>query len=200
MRSVFSHKRNYAVCSGFFSLAFLLCIAGFPMRTFAQAPDTLTGMKGFYINVGSSYNAAFKYWTSPKFALVGGVSLYTGPNSISQSGAAQTNSSGSLFGRFQYFLTDRKQFMPYLSAGGNVGTNINWNPGGTGSSLNLGLGGGIGMECFLLPWFSVAGELNLSGTYSLWRSESNNPGINPYLSGSWSAGLGNSGIIFTIYF
>ncbi len=196
MRSILSHSHSYAVCSGFFSLVLLLCIIGFPNRTLAQAPDTLTGMKGFYVNVGSSYNASFKYWTSPKTALVAGISLST----YGVTTQPQNNLAGSLVGRVQYFPTERKQFMPYLSVGGSIGSNISWNSANTFTSLNLSLGGGVGMECFILPWFSVSGELGLSGMYSLTRSESSNPANTPYNYGSWSAGLGNSGIIFTIYF
>lgn len=180
----------------------IVFIQGTRTHLFSQAPDSLAGMKGFFLNVGGNYNLAFKYWMSPKTALVAGVNIFSNGNSTNQSGQSQviSNLNAGLFGRFQYFLSERNRFMPYLTAGGNVANTFFFNNPGRTSSFSLGVNGGVGMECFILPWLSVAGELTLGGTYSLIQSEAPNTGGRTNFWGSWSAGFGNSGIIITIYF
>jgi hypothetical protein len=51
------------------------------------------------------------------------------------------------------------------------------------------------MECFILPWLSVAGELTLGGTYSFNQQETTTISGDKLFWRNWSAGLGNSGII-----
>lgn len=179
-------------------LVLLLC---FPYKGFSQTTDSLTGMKGFYLNIGNSYSVALKYWLSPKTAAVAGVSIYGNTYNISPQVVQQPSvaTTVSVFGRFQYFLTDRKQFMPYLSAGGNIGSQWSWNPGSQANSLSLGLGGGIGMECFILPWLTISGELGLSASYSGLRQENPSVPVSQSVS-SWTYGIGQSGIVFTVYF
>lgn len=180
----------------------IVFIQGTRTHLFSQAPDSLAGMKGFFLSVGSNYNLAFKYWMSPKTALVAGVNIFA--NGFGSSQSAQTQASSTLntglFGRFQYFLTERNRFMPYLTAGGSVSNTFSWTQPTNSNGLSLGVNGGVGMECFILPWLSVAGELTLGGTYSLTQRESPITGGTPFFWNSWSAGFGNSGIIITIYF
>jgi hypothetical protein len=170
-------------------------------KSFSQTTDSLTGSKGFYLNIGGNYNVALKYWLSSKTAVVVGVGIYGNVYNIGAQGGQQppVNTNALVFGRFHYFLTERRQFMPYFSAGGSIGNQWSWSSNFQTTSLSLGLASGVGMECFILPWLTISGELGLSATYSGFRQEFTSTPSNQSLA-NWSYGFGHSGIIFTIYF
>ncbi len=167
----------------------------------AQSADTtdrskLIGLRFSFngLNLGGGLGA--KYWLTPQGALAASMNIVT------NSQLARTSDySLSFGGQYEHHFTTGHQISPYIAGGialgfgGNdivMSTSVFSRP-----FFNVGVSVLVGVEIFITPSISLAGQQAFTASYS-WQNVSsvNSP---PVFTDNVSVGIGSTSLVLQIY-
>lgn len=166
--------------------------------------DSTVLNKALQFSLAGSSGVGLQYWLSNNHAVFGGVFLSTG----TQISSAMNNSifdpfanlSTGVFAKYNYYFFGRRQFAPFIGFGGNISWRQSRLPNAVSYETALSLGLSAGLECFILPWLSIAGQYGIGVNYSSFRQESPIGTSAPFYSYIFNSSLGSTGITVAIYF
>ncbi len=145
------------------------------------------------LNLGGGLGG--KYWLSSQSAVVGGLSFVA--NSATSS---NSQSSFGLSSQYEYHFLAKGQISPYLAGGANLGFGVVEDNNSAGmrvsrTSFSIGASAIVGVEFFIVPAISLAGQQAIGATYTQYP----NANVSQLRQERWDIGLGSSSLILHIY-
>lgn len=145
------------------------------------------------LNLGGGLGG--KYWLSSQSALACGINF-----AINSAPSSDAQTSLGFSSQYEYHFLANHQLTPYLAGGANFGFGIITDNNSAGmrvsrTSFSIGASAIIGVEFFIVPAISLAGQQAIGATYTQY------PNVNvPQLRQErWDIGLGSSSLILHIY-
>lgn len=179
----------------------------------AQGDDARFKTKALSFGFNGSGVIGGKAWISDQSALT--LSL-GGTTNSSRVEAADTSSLDDEYTQFSLSVTVGLErhfdlglgFSPYVTGGVSAGYGRSVSRSGTttysyefkSNSTDLGLRAGVGVEYWLVPRVSLAGQQLLSAGYSFGSRTNGSAGALRQDTGAFSMGLGTSSLILSVYF
>lgn len=190
-----------------FLLTLIVCGFSYNIGT-AQQPlsDSLSTLnnpnKAISFGIGGSSGITLQYWLNKNNVILGGAgfSLSTQRHDIGAQTSLFDILGVNLLGQYRYYWAGRQQFAPFWG----FGTSIGWQQSKLANAVTQQvvwtLGTSIGMECFVLPWLSVTGQIGLGANYTLYGTERFVGSFPSEYMRLIRLDLGTSGVIVAIYF
>ena len=145
------------------------------------------------LNLGGGLGG--KYWLSSQSAVVGGISFVSRSNI-----SASSEATFSILAQYEYHFTPQRQISPYIAGGLNLGFGNIAERGGNSiisrPTFSVGASAIIGVEFFVIPAISLAGQQAFSASFT---QNFINTNVSQLVQERWDVGIGASSLILHIY-
>ncbi len=190
--------RNFALCLPSIVIIFLSAKQGYA----SVEKDSTQNNLAINFGLGNSQGVILQYWLNNHSALLSGVVLSSGTqlnNPMTPINPFEILRFG-IYTQYRYYFLERRNFAPFLGAG----TSISWQQSRQANAVSYDMlfsaGVSIGIECFILPWLSVTGQIGVGANYSYYSIERPINSIPSHYANQFRMNLGTNELLVSIYF